>query len=78
MREKNLEEFALSLIGGELVTLIVFTATQALYHGIEVLVWWMAVHMVATYSVWTVIDLIDRYKEGPQPVARHESLRKIS
>lgn len=76
MREKNLEEFVLSLIGGELVTLMIFAATHELYHGVEVAVWWFMVHMVATYSIWTVIDIIDRCKKGPQPVARRESLRK--
>lgn len=76
MREKNLEEFVLSLIGGELVTLVIFAATHEMYHGVEVAVWWFMVHMVATYSVWTIIDIVDGCKKGPQPVARRESLRK--
>lgn len=75
-REELLTEFIQALIGGELITLVVFMATHELYHGAEILAWWIAVHMIATYCVWTVLDILDRVKDGPQPLARRESLRK--
>lgn len=62
MREKYLEEFALSLVLGELVTLVMFVLTREQYSMIGLIIWWSAMHIVATYAVWTILDIIQRIK----------------
>ena len=78
-RQELLEEFIQALLLGELITLVIFTATHELYHGMEVVAWWIAVHMIATYVVWTILDIRDRYKKSHQLLGQHDGQKqKIS
>ena len=60
MREKNLEECLVSLVLGELITMIVFACCHHIFNGCEVIVFWVGTHMTATYAMWTLIELKER------------------
>lgn len=64
MREKNLEECLISSVIGELVTMIIFAFCHKMFTGCEVIVFWMATHMICTYGTWTAIELKERKKSG--------------
>lgn len=61
-REDCMKEMMISLLIGNLITLIIFSALHAVFSPLEVVCFWVGTWFVATYAVWTVIDILDRKK----------------
>ena len=61
-REDCMKEMMISMLIGNLITLVVFTALRAVLAPLEVVGFWVGTWFIATYCVWSVIDWMDRKK----------------
>ena len=52
----------ISLLIGNLITLVIFSALHAVFSPLEVVCFWVGTWFIATYAVWSVIDILDRKK----------------
>lgn len=51
-----MKEMLISTCIGEFVTLVIFALLHQMFiEPLEVIAFWAATHMVATYAVWTLI-----------------------
>lgn len=57
-----MKEMLISLLLGNMVTLIIFAALHAVFTPVEVVGFWVGTWFVSTYAVWTIIDILDRKK----------------
>lgn len=61
-REDCMKEMLISLLIGNIVTLIIFAALHAVFTPVEVVGFWVGTWFISTYAVWTIIDILDRKK----------------
>ena len=57
-----MKEMMISLLIGNLITLVIFSALHAVFSPLELVGFWVGTWFITTYAVWTVIDILDRKK----------------
>ena len=64
-REQYLGEMLISVIVGEVITMVIFSLVHQIFTSPgEVIAFWMGTHTTAVYAVWSVIVWIDEAKRG--------------
>ena len=62
-RESDLEQFISAFVIGELITMLLAANVRYYLSVMELVAFWMAVQMIATFGVWEVINLLERRKK---------------